>query len=164
MKCPTSVSVAKERISSDRGSVLVLTMGLVVVAAMVFAVVIDIGVLARARQEVLAHADAAAIAATQAVDMDALIESGYLSTEQGLALPLDADGVGVHARAHTRAASGVSRLQNLRVREAYSDGVFVAVVMTADVTLPFTGVLLGLVADGTVQVRGTARARTLVTP
>ena len=164
MRCSPRVCAAHERIASDRGSVLVLTMGLVVVAAMVFAVVIDIGVLVRARQEVLAHADAAAIAATQAVDMEALIESGYLTTEHGMALPLDANGVGVEARAHTRAASGVSRLQNLRVREVYTDGVSVAVVMAADVTLPFTGVLLGLVSDGTVQVRGTARAQTLVTP
>ena len=164
MTTPQGLLAHGQRVTRDRGSVLVLTLGLVVVAVMAFAVVIDIGVLVRARQEVLAHADAVALAATQAVDMEALLDSGYRETELGLALPLNPGEARAQARAQSRAASTVSRLENVRIREIYSDSVHVAVVMSADVRLPFTAVLLGLVSDGTVQVRGTARAQTLIAP
>lgn len=150
---------------TDRGSVLVLTLGLVVVAVMVLAVVVDVGVLVRARQEVLAHADAAALAATQAVDMDQLTSTGFISTDLGLAVPLDPQDASDQARAQTRAAATVSRLERLRIVNVTSDGVHVSVVMTAEVQLPFTGAVLGLLDDGgRVAVRGTSRARTIVAP
>lgn len=62
--------------NAEDGTVMLLILGLVVVAALLVSVVIDVSVLFLGRQSLIAAADGAALAGAQAVDERAIYEHG----------------------------------------------------------------------------------------
>ncbi|HVQ87912.1 MAG TPA: pilus assembly protein TadG-related protein [Actinomycetes bacterium] len=68
--------VPRVRASPDEGTVLLLILGLVVIAGLLVAVVIDVTVLFLGRQSLNSAADGAVLAGAQAVDRAALYRNG----------------------------------------------------------------------------------------
>jgi hypothetical protein len=150
--------------SQDEGSVLLLGVGMVVLAALFVAVLADVAVLRLARQDLLARADATALAAVQAVDVDALMRTGYVRHYGELVVPVDEQRARQAASVHLRsAAPHAGSLQGVRLEAFAVQRGSVSVDLSARVRPPFTQVVLRLVGgDGQVPVRARARARTHV--
>jgi uncharacterized membrane protein len=147
------MSALAGRHERDRGSVLVLGIGLVAVAAVLLGVVVDASRLFLARQSLASLADAAALHAAHDVDVASVYRHGV-----GAHLPLDAARVtaDVHRYVAGRAArSGVAGLRVVSVRIV---GTTVVVVLARTVPVPLVGSALGR-PDG-VTVTATAAART----
>lgn len=131
----------------DDGSVLILTLGLVVVLVALLGVVVDVSALVLRRRDAELTADSAARAAAQAVDLAA-----YYSGASGARLPVDPAG------ARSRAAAHLTRPWRL-VRVTTHDDV-VAVTVATRVRLPFSA-WLGV---GEVRVVGRGAADLRVAP
>ena len=112
----------------DRGSVLLLTVGLAVVALLVVAVVTDAAVLFLHRRSLAAAADGAALAGAQGVDLAAVYSGGA-----GTTLPLQPRAVRSRVAGYV-ASSGPA---GARVVLARTDGTRVRVRLAETVRLPF---------------------------
>lgn len=110
---------------TDKGSVLILGIGLTAVVAAVLLVVVDVVAVALRQHDADLVADAAARAAAQAVDPDRYYRAGARAR-----LPLDPD------RARGRAASFVAQSPPWTVRQVTVADDVVTVTLEADVALP----------------------------
>ena len=68
-----------KRLRSDQGSVLILSLGLIVVCVLAVGVVVDVSALFLARRSLQAQADSAALAGAQAIDVEAYYQRGAAS-------------------------------------------------------------------------------------
>lgn len=133
----------------ERGSVLLLTVGLAVVALLVVAVVTDAAALFLHRRSLAAAADGAALAGAQGVDLAAV----YAGRADGT-LPLTSKAV----RSRVRAYVSASAPDAARVLVARTDGTRVRVRLGETVRLPFRSWLP--VGDTSVEVVAEAVAET----
>lgn len=68
-----------KRLRRDQGSVLILSLGLIVVCVLAVGVVVDASALFLARRSLQAQADSAALAGAQAIDVEAYYQQGAAS-------------------------------------------------------------------------------------
>jgi hypothetical protein len=134
--------------SDDAGSVVLL--GVVLVAVCVFAlvVVIDISALFLQRRNLAAIADASALAGAQAIDLDA-----YYSNGASEATTLDPAIVARVVRANIASVINADGLGGIRLEGVESDGESVRVHLSAPLTVPFLGAILGERAEVVANAR-----------
>lgn len=143
--------MSPRRPDGDRGSVLVLVLGLAGILVALVAVVVDVSSVVLAKRAVAGAADGAAVSAAQALDLEAVYAGGL---EGVVPLQLDEARSRVAAyEAQVRIAQpGLSLSLRLEGRTAVVHGA-------RTVTLPFR-----LPGVRPVQVRSVARARAPVLP
>ncbi|OHV40907.1 hypothetical protein BBK14_11670 [Parafrankia soli] len=142
---------AREPVDRDGGTILILTLGYLMLAAMLAVVVTDVSALYLARRSVASAADGAALAAVQRIDENAI----YTATEDFEALPLSdivdaVDEYEAQADPSGRTALDASLVDTTTVRVEGSRTVELPVV--------------GFLGVGPVTVRAGAQARSLVRP
>lgn len=128
----------------DRGSALILGIGLLVVCLTGVAVLADASVALLQRQRLLALADGAALAGAQAIDLDAYYARG--ATE---ATALDPEAADAAVRRHLAAAD----VTDTRLLVVASDGIDVLVTLSGPIRTPFLGALF----DGEITMASRAR-------
>jgi hypothetical protein len=138
----------KSQGSDDAGSVVLL--GVVLVAVCVFAlvVVIDISALFLQRRNLAAIADASALAGAQAIDLDA-----YYANGASEATTLDPAIVARVVRANIANVINSDGLRGMRLEGVESDGESVRVHLSAPLTAPFLGAILGERAEVVANAR-----------
>ena len=117
------------RLREDRGSVLIFTLGILVVCVLAVGVVVDASALFLARRSLQAQADSAALAGAQAVDVEAYYERGAAA-----GIRLEPVRVRAAVERHVRRASSDVRLRSV----ALQDDV-VVVRLDGIVRPPFSG-------------------------
>ena len=143
----------------ERGSVLLLGLGLAVIVFALIAALADIAVLRLARQELNSQADAAVLAGAQAIDIDALVDTGYLERGPAELVPLDPGAAVVAVRAHVAAMNR----PDVAVVALSANRHTVSVTLAVPVSPPFTAAFTHLVGgSGVLIVRATAAAQTRV--
>ena len=115
--------------ASDDGSILVLSLGFIVICILALAVVVDASTVFLARRALQSQADAAALAGAQAIDVEA-----YYSGGADARIRLDPAGIRAAVERHVRRDPGDGRLAAVSLR---NDIVLVA--MTDRVRPPFSG-------------------------
>jgi hypothetical protein len=115
--------------ASDDGSILVLSLGFIVICILALAVVVDASSVFLARRALQSQADAAALAGAQAIDVDA-----YYSGGADARIRLDPSRIRATVERHVRRDPGDGRLAAVSLR---NDIVLVA--MTDRVRPPFSG-------------------------
>lgn len=115
--------------SGDEGSILVLSLGFIVICILALAVVVDASTVFLARRALQAQADSAALAGAQAIDPRAYYADGAASR-----IRLDTSGIRVAVERHVRRDPGGGRLTSVSLRD---DVVLVS--MTDRVRPPFSG-------------------------
>jgi len=115
--------------ASDDGSILVLSLGFIVICFLALAVVVDASTVFLARRALQSQADAAALAGAQAIDVDA-----YYSGGADARIRLDPAGIRRAVEGHVRRDPGDGRLTGVSLR---NDIVLVA--MVDRVRPPFSG-------------------------
>jgi uncharacterized membrane protein len=130
--------------SGDRGSVLLLGVGLTVVCLLAFVALVDASAAFLQRRQLLAVADAAALAGAQAIDLPSYYESGASAATR-----LD---VGIVPR-RVRAQVGAADVAGLTIDAIQSDGDAVLVRLSRPLELPF---LPGVFGD---RIRVESRAQ-----
>ncbi len=131
----------------ERGSVLVLGIGLVAVCLMAFVVLVDASAAFLQRQHLVAIADAAALAGAQGIDLSAYYRDGASAATR-----LDPGLVTRLARDHLT-LSDLSSVGGFRIDHVASDGSQVMVALSAPLDLPFWSDLV----DGRVAVESHAQ-------
>lgn len=129
----------------QRGSVLTLAVGLTCVCLLAITLLVDGAAAFLQRQQLLAVADASALAGAQAVELDAYYEYGA-----GTATRLSPALVDAAARRHLMSAAAA--VEGLRVDRIWTDGRQVVVALRRSLDLPF---LSGLF-DGDISVESWA--------
>lgn len=155
-----------DRRSGDDGQLTLLIIGFVAIAAMLIVVGVDASKVFLARRALSSAADAAALAASQAVDKDA-IYAGIGGGCGGL-LPLDPDEAGRRAALAVDDESAGLRgtFATLDDPQTVVAGDTVAVHLSGRVALPFGHILAVLVPghdDGRVQIDATSHAQSPLT-
>lgn len=117
------------RLRDDRGSVMVLALGLLVVCVIAVGVIVDASTVFLARRSLQAQADSAALAGAQAIDVEAYYARG---AAQGVRL--DAGAVRGAVDRQVRQDGGDARLRSVSVLD---DVVYVR--MSDRVRPPFSG-------------------------
>ena len=115
--------------TGDQGSILVLSLGFIVICILALAVVVDASTVFLARRALQAQADSAALAGAQAIDLGAYYADGAASR-----IRLDSTGIRAAVERHVRRDPGEGRLTSVSLRD---DVVLVA--MTDRVQPPFSG-------------------------
>jgi Flp pilus assembly protein TadG len=115
--------------AADDGSILVLSLGFIVICILALAVVVDASTVFLARRALQSQADAAALAGAQAIDVDA-----YYSGGADARIRLDPARIRATVERHVRRDPGDGRLAAVSLR---NDIVLVA--MTDRVRPPFSG-------------------------
>jgi hypothetical protein len=115
--------------ASDEGSILVLSLGFIVICILALAVVVDASTVFLARRALQAQADTAALAGAQAIDVDA-----YYSGGADTRIRLDPAGIRTAVERHVRRDPGDGRLTAVSLRND-----IVLVSMTDRVRPPFSG-------------------------
>lgn len=133
------------RLSEDRGSVLLLGIGWIVICLLALAVMTDVTAAFLQRRQLMAVADAAALAGAQTIDLDA-----YYAQGAQIGTRLSPAQVVAAARSHAAAYGDVP---GMSVDSIVSDGVTVRVALSAPLRLPF----FDGIRDETVRVVATAR-------
>jgi hypothetical protein len=117
------------RRSRDDGSILVLSLGFIVICILALAVVVDASSVFLARRALQSQADAAALAGAQAIDLGA-----YYADGASPRIRLDPTGIRASVERHVRRDPGDGRLAGITLRD---DVVLVS--MTDRVRPPFSG-------------------------
>lgn len=117
----------------DRGSVLMLSVGLMCVCLLAVSLLTDAAAAFLQRQQLLTLADSASLAGAQAIDLAAYYESGATAGTR-----LSPPAVDSAVRRHLAAASGI---EGMAVDRIWTDGRQVGVVLSRPLTLPFLGQL-----------------------
>lgn len=130
---------------ADRGSILVLSLGFIVICVIAVAVVVDASTVFIQRRALQGVVDSAALAGAQAIDVESYYERG---AAQGLVL--SPGGVQRAVSGHLRAAADV-RLESVSL-----DGDTVVVRASTRVRPPFSG---WLTPSGTHTLTAEAGAR-----
>lgn len=143
------------RTSEDDGTVLLLIVGLVAVAALLVSVVIDVSALYLERRKLIAAVDGAALAGAQAVDEEEIYRHGLPSSGP---VALDAVAAETAAREYLR-SEGV-RLSGIEID---STSTTVTVRVTSRYDLPVASAVTAG-QSGSASVSASARAHTAVMP
>jgi hypothetical protein len=151
---------------SDEGQLTLLIIGFVAIAAVLVIVGVDASKVFLARRALSSAADAAAVAASQAVDKDA-IYSGIGGGCGGL-LPLDPEAAGERAAlaVDDQATSLDGTFTSLEDPQTVVSGDTVAVHLAGRVAVPFGHILAVLLPghdDGAVQIDATSHAQSPLT-
>ena len=133
---------------SERGSALLLGIGLVAVCLLAVVVLVDASAAFLQRQQLFALADTAALAGAQAIDLPA-----YYAQGASAATRLDTSAVPARVRAHLSRAQAATAIDGLLLDSAWSDGRQVAVTLSCPLRLPFLSDMFG----GRVTVQSRAR-------
>lgn len=136
------------RTKDDSGSVMLIGIALVAICALALAVVVDVSALFIQRRNLAALADASALAGAQAVDLDAYYAHGASEGTN-----LDPAIVARVVRAHVAAVAAADRHRGMRLEQVDSDGESVTVRLSAPVTVPFLGSILGGRAEVVARAR-----------
>lgn len=131
----------------ERGSVLMLGIGLAAVCLMAFVVLVDASAALLQRQRLMALADAAALAGAQGIDLAAYYRNGASAATR-----LDPALAPLRARDYL-GRSDLSSMAGFTVDRVASDGSRVIVVLSAPLDLPFWSDLV----DGRVVVESRAQ-------
>ena len=143
------------RADGDRGSVLVLTIGFVVVLMVLLAVVVDSSKLFLSRRALASVADGAATAAAQQVDPAAVYLGGA-----GATLPLSPTGALAAATASVQQGASAAGLSGVTLSSVTVTATQVDVTVTGLVQLPLSSLVTG--SSGAVLITVTARAESAV--
>jgi len=136
------VLMRSARPTGDSGTVMLLVIGLVAIAVSLIAVVTDVSSLWLTRRSLGDAADAAAIAAAQAVDLDAVYGGTTKTARDGVAvLPLDRTQVRTRVMRYVRDAKLASSFSHFQVMSVRTDGDSVVVVLKARARPPFMSML-----------------------
>jgi hypothetical protein len=127
---------------------MLLGVVLVALCLLALAVVSDVSALFIQRRNLSAIADASALAGAQAIDLDAYYSRG---ATQGTML--DPHSVTRVVRAHVAAVAGSDGMQGIRLEGVESDGESVRVHLSAPVSMPFLGAVLGERAEVIANAR-----------
>jgi uncharacterized membrane protein len=141
----------------DQGSVLLLILGLVVLAALLITVVIDVSSLYLERRNLIAAADGAALAGAQAIDQEAVYTSGLPSSGP---VPLDKEEAEMSARQYIADSGLMADYPNLLV-SVTTTATTIEVRLSAVVALPVVNGVTPGAKDG-VTIEAVATARTAV--
>ncbi len=133
-------------VRSDKGSVLLLGVGLVALCMLAMTILIDASSAFLQRQRLQALADGAALAGAQAIDLDSYYVSGASESTR-----LNSTSVVRAARRHVE--SSTVEDADVRIYRLWSDGVDVVVSLAEPLRLPF----LDSVFPGEVIVESRAR-------
>jgi hypothetical protein len=133
---------------SDVGSVMLLGIILVAVSVLALVVVVDVSAMFIQRRNLAAIADASVLAGAQAIDLDA-----YYATGASESTDLEPALVARVVRANVAAVITTDGLRGVRVEGVESDGESVRVHLSAPVTVPFLGAILGERAEVTASAR-----------
>ena len=137
----------------DDGQLLLLVLVYTVIAGVLVTVVVDVSQVFLYRRSLLAAADAAALAAANAPDLDRVYRG------VGDLLPLSRRGATAAVDQYADDASLDERFTDFDVRRIDTDGASVTVTITARARLPFVGLVTAGFADGyPVTARATARS------
>ena len=117
------------RLHGDRGSVMILSLGLLVVCVLAIGVVVDASSVFLARRSLQAQADSAALAGAQAIDVEAYYQRGAAS-----GIRLEPTRVRTAVERYVRRSAGDVRLRAV----ALADDV-VIVRLQGVVRPPFSG-------------------------
>lgn len=147
------------KLRNDEGSVLLLGLGLAVIVFSLVALMADIAVIRLARHELNSQADAAALAGAQAIDVDALVDAGYLEQGPAHLVPIDAQAALTAVRTHLRSMNR----PEVSVVAIEANRTTVSVRLAVAVRPPFIGVVTDILGkDAVVLVRASAAAQTRV--
>lgn len=124
--------------SRDAGSVMLLGVMLVAVCVLALVIAVDVSAVFLQRRNLAAIADASALAGAQAIDLDA-----YYSRGASTGTTLDPIIVARVVRANVAAIAGADGITSLRLEEVESDGETVLVRLSAPISVPFLGSLIG---------------------
>lgn len=141
----------------DDGTVLLLIIGLVTVAAMLVAVVTDVSALYLERRELVAAADGAALAGAQAVDEESIYLHGLPASGP---VPLDEDAAERAVREYLADAGLLSPSLSVAIS---TSSTTVSVELATRIDLPVANTVTAGVT-GTAAVSASATARTAVIP
>lgn len=134
------------RRSRDSGSVLVLTLGLVVVCALAIAVVTDVTSAFLQRRALASAADGAAMAVVQRIDLDAYFDRGAAG------VAIRAEGARATVIRHLRESDAFGSIKGLVVERVRVHGREVTVQLRATVRTPVSGL-----GSGVSRASATAR-------
>lgn len=142
------------RLHDDRGSAMLLGVGLVAVCMLALVGCIDGAVALVQRQALLSTADAAAIAGAQGIDLDEYYARGATAATR-----LDPVQVVRLTRQHL---AGSTAPEGMAIERIWSDGTDVRVRLSAPLRLPFLPFLSTLAADRiTVESRAQLQYRAI---
>ena len=142
------------RIHDDRGSAMLLGIGLVAVCLLALALCIDGSVALVQRQALLSTADAAAIAGAQGIDLDEYYAHGATAATR-----LNPPAVVRLARQHL---IGSTTPPGMSVERVWSDGTEVVVRLRAPLRLPFLPFVSAIAPDHlTVESRAQLQYRSI---
>lgn len=113
----------------DEGSILVLSLGFIVICILALAVVVDASTVFMARRALQSQADGAALAGAQAIDL-----ATYYAEGASARIRLDGAGVRAAVERHVRRDPGDGRLTGVSIRDDV-----VVVSMSDRVRPPFSG-------------------------
>ena len=147
----------RRRPRGDRGSVLILGLGLVVLAMLAVGLVVDASRLFLARRAVASLADGAALRGAHDLDLATLYRSGAADV-----LPLSARRVEADVAGYVSAQAAANGLRGVRVVSVRVRDRTVEVTLSTIEQVPLLGTFLG--APGGEPVTATASARTAVRP
>jgi uncharacterized membrane protein len=119
------------REGSDRGSVMLLGIGLAAVCVLALAVLVDSSAAYLQRRHLVAIADAAALAGAQSIDLERYYAEGATATTR-----LDTASVPARVRRYL-ALSEAYAVEGLSLDGVASDGTHVSVTLSAPLELPF---------------------------
>lgn len=157
-RSPTHQSPSRPQgTEGDRGSVLVLGLGLAVLALLLAGVVVDSSRAFLARRALAALADGAALEAAHAVDLPALYAS-----DPGTALPLDPGAARQGAARYVASHAEAAGVPDARLVGVSVQGATVQVTLTTTEPLTLTAGLRGSTGSTTMTV--TASASSEVSP
>ena len=135
-------------VADERGSVLLLGVGFVIVCLLAIAVVTDASAAFLQRRSLMSLADAAAIAGAQAIDQDA-----YYADGASVGTRLNPGLVRAAALRHLARTSASTAIPGLHVDGISSDGVRVVVALSSPLRLPFFGSIFAEMAQVQVAAR-----------
>lgn len=145
------------RLRGDDGTVLLLIIGLVGVAALLIAVVTDVSALYLHRRDLISAADGAALAGAQSVDEELIYREGLPTTG-----PVPLDEIAAE-RAALDYLGGAGILGSGLEVQVSTTATTVSVSLARNVKLPIASTITAG-ASGTAPVSATATARTAVIP
>lgn len=152
-----STTIRRFARSGEEGTVLLLIIGLVVVAALLVAVVTDVSALYLKRQELIAAADGAALAGAQAVDEESIYRNGLPASGP---VPLDQVAAEEAVQSYLAAAGLLGAELEVSISTSTTT---VSVVLRTRTDLPVASTVTAG-SSGTAAVSASATARTAVIP
>ncbi len=156
----TRICGSAARRSGESGTVMLLALGMVAITVALIAVVTDVSSLWLSRRALNDAADAAALAAAQAVDLAAVYGGQTTHTSDGVdVLPLDRNQVSTRVLRYVKDVRLATVFSHFQVISVRSDGDSVVVVFKARSKPPFMSVLADLTASDGVDIIAEAHAR-----